>query len=431
MTLSRHPGATAALVLLSLFFIPQPAFAAEIDSGDTAFVLISSALVLFMTPGLAFFYGGLVRRKNVLSTMMHSFAMMGVVSVQWVLIGYTLAFGPDVGHFIGGLDHLGLQGVGLVPDEGSTIPPLLFMVFQGMFAIITPALISGAYAERMKFSAMLIFSLLWSTLVYAPLAHWVWGGGWLHSMGALDFAGGTVVHISSAISAGAALLFVGRRRGFPQEAILPHNLTHTVLGVGILWFGWFGFNAGSALAANGTAVLAFVTTNVAAGAGALGWMFTDWIRHGKPTVLGLVSGALGGLVGITPACGFVSPLGAIAIGAIAGVACNYAVHFRMRLKLDDSLDVLGVHGVGGTLGAILTGVFALPEFLVHGEEVYTRGYQIWVQFVSVIATYGFGFVMSLAIFFVADKLVGVRVDAEDEVQGLDLSQHGERAYDGV
>lgn len=430
---------TTSLVLLGALLLgPSLALAQDgplpVNTGDTAFVLICTALVLFMAPGLAFFYGGMVRRKNVLSTMMQSYAMMGVVSVLWVVVGYSLAFGPDLGGgLLGGLDYLGLEGVGVDPSTvyATTIPHILFMMFQGMFAIITPALITGTFAERIKFSSFLVFAALWSLVVYAPLAHWVWSAdGWLLKRGAWDFAGGTVVHISSAVSAGATLLFIGKRRGFPTEALLPHNVVHTVLGVGILWFGWFGFNAGSAVAANGTAALAFVNTNTAAGAALLSWMFTDWIRHGKPAVLGAVSGGVAGLVAITPACGFVSPMAALGIGLLAGVICNLAVHLRVKLKLDDSLDVLGVHGVGGTLGAILTGVFALEQYLVHGDETFSRAKQIWVQAEGVLATYAYAFIVSAILLFVINKVMGLRVDVEDEVEGLDLSQHGERAYDG-
>lgn len=427
-------------VVLPLFVAvlawPASAFAADapkVSAGDTAFMLMATALVLFMTPGLAFFYGGMVRRKNVLSTLMQSYVLMAAIGVQWVVVGYSIAFAPDAtGHgFIGGMSWFGLDGVGWAPskDYGTTIPHLLFMMYQGMFAIITPALISGAFAERIKFGAFLVAMLLWATLVYDPLAHWVWNSeGWLYKAGALDFAGGTVVHISSAVSAAAVLFFVGRRRGFPHEAILPHNVPLTVLGVGILWFGWFGFNAGSALSASGQAVNAFVTTNTATGAAMLAWMVTDWIRHGKPAVLGAVSGAVAGLVAVTPACGFVSPLSSILIGALAGVACNLAVHLRYRRGLDDSLDVLGVHGVGGTLGAILTGVLCSEEYLKHGDAIFSRGQQILVQLLGVGATYVYGFVMSFAIFWLVDKTIGLRVRLEDEIEGLDQSQHGESAY---
>jgi Amt family ammonium transporter len=433
----KSPLSVAALAVIAAVSSPAIAFAdgapPQVNAGDTAFMLIATALVLLMTPGLAFFYGGMVRRKNVLATLMQSFILMGVVGVQWVLLGYSISFAPDptgVGLF-GGFSWAGLIGVGAEPSAvyGPTIPHLVFMMFQGMFAIITPALISGAFAERMKFSGFLVFTLLWSTLVYDPIAHWVWGAdGWLNKMGALDFAGGTVVHINSAVAAGAALIFVGKRHGFLSEPILPHNLSLTVLGGGILWFGWFGFNAGSALSAGGQAATAFVATNTGAAAAALTWMFTDWIRHKKPTVLGAVSGAVAGLVAITPACGYVTPLASLAIGAIAGVACSLAVNFRMRLRLDDSLDVLGIHGVGGTIGAVLTGVFCTEEFLKHGNEVFSRGHQIAVQFAGVGATYAYSFVASLILLFVVHKTIGLRVAKEEEIEGLDLSQHGESAY---
>jgi Amt family ammonium transporter len=391
--------------------------APQIDTGDTAWVLTASALVLMMTaPGLALFYGGLVRRKNSLSTITQSFVMMGLVTVQWVLIGYTLAFGPDIGSFIGGLSHIGLAGVGPEVKEGLTIPHLAFMVFQGMFAVITVALITGAIAERIKFSALLLFALLWTTFVYDPLCHWVWGGGWMGSMGALDFAGGTVVHISSGVSALAAVLIMGKRRGYPQEPMPPHNLPFTIAGAALLWVGWFGFNAGSALAANGTAALAFVTTNTATAAAVLTWMFAEWANRGKPTGLGIASGAVAGLVAITPACGFVSPLASIVIGGVAGVLCFYACNMKARFGYDDSLDVVGIHGVGGTTGALLTGVFA-------GESG-----QFMIQLVSVVATMAYCFVVAFILLKICDAVIGLRVHEEDEVNGLDLSQHGETAY---
>jgi Amt family ammonium transporter len=426
------PGIFALSTLWPASAFAQAA-APKVDSGDTAFLIIATALVLFMTPGLAFFYGGMVRRKNVLATLMQSYMLMAMVGVQWVVVGYSIAFSPDAtgtGLF-GGFSWFGLSGVGGEPSTAyaTTTPHLLFMMYQGMFATITPALITGAFAERIKFGPFLVFSLLWTTLVYDPLAHWVWGSdGWLYRAGALDFAGGTVVHISSAVSAGATLFFVKRRRGYPNEAILPHNVPFAVLGVGILWFGWFGFNAGSALGANAQAASAFVATNTGAAAAALGWMLTDWLRHGKPAVLGAVSGAVAGLVAITPACGFVSPVSAILIGGAAGVFCNLAVHLRHRFRLDDSLDVIGVHGVGGILGAVLTGVLCSADYLKHGDEVFSRGQQILVQLVGVGATIGFTFVMSFALLFAVDKLMGLRVSTEQEIEGLDLSQHGESGY---
>ncbi|MDQ3984959.1 MAG: ammonium transporter, partial [Actinomycetota bacterium] len=328
------------------------------NTGDTAFVLIASALVMFMTPGLALFYGGMVRAKNVLGTIMQSVFALGLVSVLWVVIGYTLSFGPDHGGLIGGLDFLGFAGVGQEPnaDLAATIPHVAFATFQLMFAIITPALITGAFAERMKFTGYIAFTAAWLLLVYAPLAHWVWApGGWIRELGALDFAGGTVVHINAGIAALAAVLVIGKRKGFGKEAFVPHNLTLTILGTGILWFGWFGFNAGSALGANGLAASAFIATNLGAAAGACGWALVDAVKEKKSTTLGVASGAVAGLVAITPAAGFVTPMSAIAIGLIAGVVCARAVSLKFRLGYDDSLDVVGVHMVGGMVGALLTG----------------------------------------------------------------------------
>jgi Amt family ammonium transporter len=389
-----------------------------LNSGDTAWVLVSSLLVLMMTaPGLALFYGGLVRSKNGLSTIMQSFIMMAVITIQWVLIGYTLAFGTTGGAYIGSLEFLGLAGVTGEPGPyADNIPHLAFMVFQGMFAIITVALITGAFAERIRFSAFLLFAVLWTTLIYDPLCHWVWGkGGWMGAMGALDFAGGTVVHISSGVSALAAALIIGPRKGFLREPMPPHNLPFSVIGAGLLWVGWFGFNAGSALGANGTAATAFVTTHVAASAAALSWLAVEWAQRGKPTVLGGISGAVAGLVAITPACGFVSPMAAIFIGGLAGVLCYFACSLKVKLGYDDSLDVVGIHGVGGTTGALLTGVFA-----ANGD--------VWIQFVSVVVTMAYCFVGAFVLLKLVDLTVGLRVSEEDEVQGLDLSQHGENAY---
>src|SRR5437016_11817431 len=333
----------------------------KIDSGDTAWVLASAALVMLMTPALGFFYGGLVRRKNVLSTIMHSFFILCLISVQWVLWGYSLAFGPDKFHLIGGLDWVGLNNVGFTPnaDYAPTIPHQAFMLFQMMFAVITPALISGAFAERQRFKAFLLFSLLWATFVYDPIAHWVWGaGGWPHNLGALDFAGGTVVHISSGVSALVAALVLGRRLGFGKQKVEPHDATMTVLGAALLWFGWFGFNAGSALGAGALATSAFVVTHIAAALAALGWMLAEWVRSGKPTMLGAASGAVAGLVAITPASGFVAPLSAVVIGLAASIVCYTAVMVKSKFGYDDSLDVVGVHGIGGTCGALATGLFA-------------------------------------------------------------------------
>jgi Amt family ammonium transporter len=410
--------------------------APKIDTGDTAWMLTSSALVLMMTaPGLALFYGGLVRSKNGLATIMQSFVLMALISVQWVLYGYSLAFAP--GHsLVGGLQWLGLAGVGgdPNPDYAPTIPHQAFMIYQCMFAIITPALITGAIAERMKFSAFLLFSLLWATIIYDPLAHWVWGkGGWIGTnggMGALDFAGGTVVHISSGISALAAALVMGKRLGYPHEPMPPHNLPFSVVGAAMLWVGWFGFNAGSALSSGALATSAFVATNTATGAAALSWMYAEWIVKGKPTVLGAASGAVAGLVAITPASGFVGPVSSIIIGGIAGVICFSACNFKARLGYDDSLDVVGVHCVGGTTGAILTGLFASKAVNSAGADglFFGNPAQLGIQLVAVAVTLVYCFVVAYILLKVVDAIVGLRVDEEDEVAGLDLSQHGETAY---
>ena len=406
----------------------------KIDSGDTAWVLMSSALVLLMTaPGLALFYGGMVRQKNALGTLMQSFIILALISLQWVLWGYTLAFGPDKGGIIGGLEWFGLRGVGQTPnaDYAATIPHQAFMLFQMMFAVITPALITGAFAERKKFSTFIVFILLWATFVYDPLAHWVWGvGGWLRNLGALDFAGGTVVHISSGISALAAALIIGKRRGYGHQPMPPHNLPLTVIGASLLWFGWFGFNAGSALAANGLAAHAFMTTNTATAAAALAWMFTEWSSRGKPTVLGAASGAVAGLVAITPAAGFVTPMASIVIGAVAGVICYLACNFKSKLGYDDSLDVVGVHGVGGTWGAIATGIFATKLVNDAGGDglLYGNPKQLWIQIMAVLVTWILGFVATTIILKVLDATMGLRVSDEDEMAGLDLSQHSETAY---
>lgn len=411
---------------------PPPA--PKIDSGDTAWMLTSSALVLLMTaPGLALFYAGLVRRKNALGTIMQSFIILALISIQWTLWGYSLAFGPDTGGIIGSLAWVGLRGVGLDPnpDYGATIPHQAYMVYQMMFAVITPALITGAFAERMKFSSFLLFTLLWSTFIYDPLAHWVWGvGGWLRKMGALDFAGGTAVHISSGVSALAAALIVGRRRGHPVEPMPPHNLTMAVTGAALLWFGWFGFNAGSAIAANRLATSAFVVTHVAAAAATLAWMFAEWSSRGKPTVLGAASGAVAGLVAITPASGFVGPLSAIIIGAGAGVLCYSACILKARLGYDDSLDVVGVHGVGGTWGALATGLFASKAINPDGPNglFFGNPSQLGVQAIAVLASMVLAFVGTAILLKIVDALMGLRVSDEEEQTGLDLSQHDETAY---
>jgi Amt family ammonium transporter len=414
-----------------------PALAGEnppISAGDTAWVLCSSALVLLMTaPGLALFYGGMVRRKNVLATLMHSFILTALISLQWAICGYSLAFSPH-NALIGGLSWLGLSGVSATQaysGYAATIPHQAYMVFQCMFAVITPALITGAFAERISFRGFLLFSLLWTTLIYDPLAHWVWGvDGWIHQLGALDFAGGTVVHISSGVSALAAVLVIGRRRGYPREPMIPHNLTLTVMGAGLLWFGWFGFNAGSALAANGLAVSAFVATHLGASAAAAAWMVVEWWKAGKPTVLGAASGAVAGLVAITPASGYVGPMSAIAIGAGAGAICFFAVRMKSRFGYDDALDVVGVHGVGGIWGALATGLFASTAVNSAGANGLFFGNpgQLAIQAIAVAASVGFAFAGSMVLLKVTDAIVGLRVDEESEVLGLDLSEHDEHAY---
>ncbi len=404
-----------------------------INAGDTAWVLISSALVLLMTPGLAFFYGGMVRRKNTLSVLMQCFIIMSVLSIQWVVFGYSLSFAPSKG-FWGGFGWLGLNGVGLepYPDYAATIPHQAFMIFQGMFAIITPALIIGAFAERMKFSAFLLFTLLWATFVYDPLCHWVWGmGGFLRNLGALDFAGGTVVHINAGIAALVTALVIGRRKNLDNNAPAPHNLPFVVLGTGLLWFGWFGFNAGSALAANGLAVNAFVVTNTAAAAAGLSWALIEWVRNGKPTMFGVASGAVAGLVAITPAAGFVSVIPAIIIGLLVSVFCFIAVSvIKPRLGYDDSLDAFGIHCVGGIWGALATGLFASKLVNPAGADglFFGNPKQFLIQAIAVLVTLAYTFIVTLVIYKVVDLLVGVRVTEKDELMGLDLTQHRERAY---
>ena len=412
-----------------------PAPPPKIDTGDTAWVLTSTALVLAMTaPGLALFYGGMVREKNALGTIMQSFIILCLISVQWVLWGYSLSFGPDKGHIIGGLEWLGLNGVAMDQpnaDYAATVPHQAYMIFQAMFAVITVALITGAFAERMKFSSFLVFSLLWATFIYDPLAHWVWGvGGWIRNYGALDFAGGTVVHISSGVSALACAFVLGKRRGYGKEHMAPHNLPMTVLGASMLWFGWFGFNAGSAVAAGALATSAFVVTNTATATAALAWMVAEWLYRGKPTVLGAASGAVAGLVAITPASGFVGPLSSIIIGAGAGVFCYTAVIVKSRLGYDDSLDAFGVHGIGGTWGALATGLFASKLINSGGADGLFFGNpgQVWIQFVAVVASWALAFFGTLILLKIVDWTMGLRVSDEDEQVGLDLSQHEERAY---
>jgi Amt family ammonium transporter len=412
----------------------EAAAAPTIDRGDTAWLMVATAFVMLMTaPGLALFYGGLVRRNNVLGVLMQCLICLAALSIQWIVLGYTLAFGETQNGLIGSLQFLGLAGVTGEPnpDYAATIPHLTFMMFQGTFAIITPALIVGAFAERMKFSAFLVFTLLWATLVYDPLAHWVWGvGGWIRGLGALDFAGGTVVHISSGISALAAALLIGKRIGHGHEPMPPHNLPFTVVGAALLWFGWFGFNAGSALAADGVAANAFVTTNTGAAAATLGWMTVEWLTRGKPTVLGAASGAVAGLVAITPGAGFVTPMSAIVIGFVGGIACFYGIRLKELVGADDALDVVGVHGVGGTWGALATGLFATKAVNPAGADglFYGNPGQLATQAIGVVATLLFCFVGAFILLKVTDVLVGLRADEEDEISGLDLSQHSERAY---
>ena len=421
----KHKFLSTLTALFGLTLLPTLCLAAEsADPGDTAWMLVSSALVLVMLPGLALFYAGMVRAKNVLSTSMHTFAAMAIIGVQWIVLGYTLAFG-GAGPFIGSLENMFLNGIG--PDSLSgTIPTYIFVMFQGMFAIITPALISGAIAERMKFSTYCVFILLWSVLVYDPLAHWVWGdGGWLLEMGALDFAGGTVVHLSSGVSALVLCLFLGKRIGFPHERIVPHNLPMTLLGAGLLWFGWFGFNAGSALSSGGDAALAFTTTQTAAAAAALSWMLLEWLLAGKPSALGIASGIVAGLVTITPAAGFVTPGWAIVMGLLGGAVCYGGVMLKHKFGYDDSLDVLGIHGLGGAFGALATGVFAT----VGATSVLTGDWhQLWVQFIGIAAAGAYAVVVTTILLLVLKATMGLRISREDELVGLDQTAHSETGY---
>ncbi len=436
------PRIVLPLVLFLAACAAMPAIAAEsapaapppaVNAGDTAWLLVSAALVMLMTPGLALFYGGMVRRKNILGTIMQSFIIIGLISVEWILVGYSFAFGPDCWGIIGDLSWFGLRGVGLTPfkEYAATVPHQAFMVYQMMFAVITPALITGAFAERFKFSTFIVFTLLWALLVYNPVAHWVWGiGGWIRNLGALDFAGGTVVHITSGVSALAAAFVVGKRKGFGSENMAPHNLPMTVLGAAILWFGWFGFNAGSALSAGDLSTSAFVTTHSAAAMATLSWVFAEWIHRGKPTVLGAASGCVAGLVAITPAAGFVQPMGALFIGLVAGVLCYCAVMLKGKFGYDDSLDVVGVHCVGGTLGALATGLLATTAVNAGGADglFYGNPKQLAIQALAVIVTLAYSFGVSFLLLKILDKTMGLRVEKEDEVMGLDLSMHGEAGY---
>ncbi|MEB9526042.1 ammonium transporter [Bacillus anthracis] len=403
------------------------------NMGDTVFMFVATVMVMLMTPGLALFYGGMVRSKNVLSTTMHSYSAMAIVSIQWIVIGYSLSFGPDWHGLIGTLDWFGLNGVTYAPnpDYSSTIPHNLFMMFQLMFAILTPALISGAFAERMRFSAFLIFILLWTTIVYNPVAHWVWGvGGWLRELGALDFAGGNVVHITSGVAGLVLAIFLGKRKNINGTS--PHHLPFTMLGAGLLWFGWFGFNVGSALSLNDVALTAFINTNIAAAASALTWMLSEWFFQSKPTAMGAACGAVSGLVAITPACGFVTPFSALLIGAIGGVLCFGAVFFlKTKFRYDDTLDAFGCHGIGGTWGGIATGLFATTT--VNGDGAnglfYGNAALLFKQLVAIGATYAFTIIMTYAIIKAINFFLPVRVDEHEEHMGLDISMHGEKAYE--
>jgi len=423
------------LPALSVVLLPAVTLAddaTKIDTGDTAFMLVCSALVLLMTPGLAFFYGGLVRGKNVINTMMMSFIALGIIAVQWVLCGYSIAFSPG-SSVVGGLSWLGLNGVGLEPnaDYGATIPHQAFMIFQAMFAIITPALISGSIVERMKFKAYIVFILLWGTFAYDVVAHWVWGvGGWLRMLGALDFAGGTVVHINAGVSALVAALMLGARRGFPHKPMPPHNLPLSILGAGLLWFGWFGFNAGSAIASGALATVAFVATNTATAAGVVAWALLDFFIKGKPTGVGIITGAVTGLVAITPACGFVTPVGAIIIGVGAASACYGALNLRVKLNFDDSLDTFSVHGVGGIFGAVMTGILATKSVNPTGNDglLYGNPSQLWVQLAGVGATIVIAVVVTFVVLKFLDLVMGIRAQPVHEEEGLDLVEHGERGY---
>lgn len=429
----------ASILSMTAMFIAMMAsvaFAADdttaaIDTGDTAWVLISAALVFIMTPGLAFFYGGMVRSKNVLSTIMHSFFIVAMISVEWVLIGYAMTFGSDIGGFIGSLDKVGLTGVGMQVMANGTIPELAFVAFQCMFAIITPALITGAFAERMKFGAFVVFILLWAILIYNPMAHWVWGGGFLAKLGALDFAGGLVIHILSGVSGLTVCILLGKRRGYGKVPMLPHHLPMTVLGAALLWFGWFGFNAGSALGANGLAANAFITTQAAAAMATVSWVACEWMHHGKPTILGAASGCVAGLVAITPAAGFVAPLPAVIIGLIGGIVCYFAVAVvKEKFGYDDSLDAFGVHGIGGTWGAVATGLWCSTEINPAGADglFYGSADTLIAQLISIVVAYVFAIVGSYILFKVVSCFMQVRANENEEVSGIDISEHGERAY---
>ena len=404
-----------------------------INAADTAFILAAAGLVLLMTPGLALFYAGMVRSENVLATIMQSLIMISLISLEWVYIGYTMSFGPDVGGVIGDFSYFALKGVTNEPSSeyATTIPQTVFMIYQCMFAVITPALITGAFAERVRFGPFVAFSFLWAIFVYNPVCHWIWGsGGWLGKIGVLDFAGGLVVHATCGMAALAAVMVVGPRKGYGHTHFMPHNLPMTMLGTGLLWFGWFGFNGGSALAANGVAATAFVATHLAGMAGMAMWTVMEWVKLGKPTTLGAASGAISGLATITPAAGFVGPNSAIVIGLIAGVVCYYAVNFKAKMKFDDSLDVLGIHGVGGITGTLLLGVFASTSVNPGGVDGLIGGSftQLFIQMFGIVVVCGYALTVSWIILKVVDKFVGLRVSEEAETQGLDFTEHSETAY---
>ena len=425
-------------IVLTFIFASFPALAQDISGADTSWILTATALVLFMTiPGLSLFYAGLVRAKNVLSVLMQCFALTCLMSLVWFAVGYTIAFGSDgveQGPWIGDFGNIFLHSITIDSTNGS-IPASLFVIFQMTFAIITPALIVGGFAERMRFSAMLSFSALWLVLVYAPICHWVWGGGWLGSMGLQDFAGGTVVHITAGVAAVVAALVIGPRTGFSVTPMPPHNLTMTVTGAGMLWVGWFGFNAGSAVAADSSAAMAMLVTHLSAACGSLAWMTMEWLRHGKPSVLGIVTGMVAGLGTITPASGYVGPAGAVVIGLSAGVVCYFATNFiKQTLKIDDSLDVFPVHGVGGALGTIMAGIFCSTQLGIFSgngfsDGVSSMGSQISIQLTGVVATVIYTALMSFILFKAVDFSIGLRIEEEDETQGLDLVLHNERGYD--
>ncbi|MBM9605169.1 ammonium transporter [Desulfopila inferna] len=403
------------------------------DKADTAFIIAAAGLVLLMTPGLALFYGGMVRSKNVLATIMQSLFMIALISIEWVYIGYSMSFGPDVGGVVGSLAWFGLKGVTSAPspDYATTIPQTVFMIYQCMFAVITPALIAGAFAERVRFAPFLLFSVLWAILVYNPVCHWIWGsGGWLGSMGVLDFAGGLVVHLTCGVAALAGVLVIGPRKGYGRTSFMPHNLPMTVLGTGLLWFGWFGFNSGSALAADEVAATAFVATHLAGMAGMATWVMMEWLKQGKATTLGAASGAISGLATITPTAGFVGPNAAILIGMIAGIVCYFAVNIKTKLRLDDSLDVVGIHGVGGVVGTLCLGIFASKAINPGGVDglIYGNPVQLFIQVKGILIVGVYAFVVSWVLFKVIHTVIGLRVSAEDEVRGLDSTQHSETAY---